>query len=181
MGCHVLLQGIFLIQGSNPHLLHLLQVLYCCTIWEDPLFTFVDRYFLPVCVCVCVCVRLQGVWQHPWLSPMRHEQRPPNSWDNQTVCQMSPGHRILPSSEPLPYTLLPFTPSDPGHQVDCAGLPRQAGGAGGGQRHRKGRKQRMPASFLGSLYPQSIFKLIVRTKTNKIPAKWLFRWGCQIY
>ena len=31
VGCHFLLQGIFLTQGSNPHLLHLLhcrQVLY---------------------------------------------------------------------------------------------------------------------------------------------------------
>ena len=37
MGCHFLLQGIFLTQGLNSHLLHLLQgrwILYHCTPWE---------------------------------------------------------------------------------------------------------------------------------------------------
>ena len=29
VGCHFLLQGIFLTQGSNPHLLHCGQILYC--------------------------------------------------------------------------------------------------------------------------------------------------------
>ena len=29
VGCHFLLQGIFLTQGSNPHLLHCEQILYC--------------------------------------------------------------------------------------------------------------------------------------------------------
>ena len=29
VGCHFLLQGIFLIQGSNPALLHCRQILYC--------------------------------------------------------------------------------------------------------------------------------------------------------
>ena len=28
VGCHVLLQGIFLTQGSNPHLLHYRWILY---------------------------------------------------------------------------------------------------------------------------------------------------------
>ena len=28
VGCHFLLQGIFLIQGLNPHLLHYRQILY---------------------------------------------------------------------------------------------------------------------------------------------------------
>ena len=28
MGCYFLLKGIFLIQGSNPHLLHYKQILY---------------------------------------------------------------------------------------------------------------------------------------------------------
>ena len=32
-GCHFLLQGIFLTQGSNPRLLHW-QILYHCTTWE---------------------------------------------------------------------------------------------------------------------------------------------------
>ena len=39
MGCHFLLQGIFLTQELNPHLLHLLHwqvdfFFYHCTIWE---------------------------------------------------------------------------------------------------------------------------------------------------
>ena len=38
VGCHFLLQGIFLTQGSNPHLLHLLpwQILYHC-VNQEPL------------------------------------------------------------------------------------------------------------------------------------------------
>ena len=32
-GCHFLLQGIFLIQGSNPRLLHWRQILYLWAIW----------------------------------------------------------------------------------------------------------------------------------------------------
>ena len=37
MGCHFLLQGIFLTQGSNPHLLSLLHrqgILFHCTAWK---------------------------------------------------------------------------------------------------------------------------------------------------
>ena len=37
VGCHFLLQGIFLTQGSNPSLLHLLhcrRILYHCVAWE---------------------------------------------------------------------------------------------------------------------------------------------------
>ena len=33
-GCHFLLQGIFLIQGLNPHLLHYSQILYHWTTWD---------------------------------------------------------------------------------------------------------------------------------------------------
>ena len=39
VGCYFLLQGIFLTQGSNPHLLHLLhwrQILHHCTTLEAP-------------------------------------------------------------------------------------------------------------------------------------------------
>ena len=38
VGCHFLLQGIFLTQGSNPCLLHLLcwqEILYHCTTWAE--------------------------------------------------------------------------------------------------------------------------------------------------
>ena len=36
VGCHFLLQGIFLIQGSNPHLLLGRQILYHSATWEAP-------------------------------------------------------------------------------------------------------------------------------------------------
>ena len=51
-GWHALFQGIFLIQGSSPGLLLLLQtgrwILYHCATWESG--------YPCVCVCVCVCV-----------------------------------------------------------------------------------------------------------------------------
>ena len=36
VGCHALLQGIFLTQGSNPGLLHCRQILYCWATGEPP-------------------------------------------------------------------------------------------------------------------------------------------------
>ena len=39
VGCHPLLQGIFLTQGSNRHLLHLLSVVDCPDLTKEP-FTF---------------------------------------------------------------------------------------------------------------------------------------------
>ena len=36
VGCHYLLQGIFLTQGSNPGLLHCRQILYCLSYQESP-------------------------------------------------------------------------------------------------------------------------------------------------
>ena len=36
VGCHFLLQGIFLIQGSNPALLHCRQTLYCASYQGAP-------------------------------------------------------------------------------------------------------------------------------------------------
>ena len=36
VGCHALLQGIFLIQGSNPGLLHCRQILYHLSYREVP-------------------------------------------------------------------------------------------------------------------------------------------------
>ena len=36
VGCHALLQGIFLTQGSNPGLLHCRQILYCLNYREVP-------------------------------------------------------------------------------------------------------------------------------------------------
>ena len=36
VGCHILLQGIFPIQGSNPGLLHCRQILYCLSHQGSP-------------------------------------------------------------------------------------------------------------------------------------------------
>ena len=86
------------------------RVLYRCTTWEDPLFTCVAGYFflcVCVCACTCECVHLQGVWQHPWLSLMRHEQHPPNSWVNQTELPNVPRARDPPQ---LRTTALPASP-----------------------------------------------------------------------
>ena len=38
VGCHSLLQGIFLTQGSNPHLLHSRQIYYCLSYQGSPSF-----------------------------------------------------------------------------------------------------------------------------------------------
>ena len=49
VGCHVLLHGIFLTQGSNPGLLCCRQILYHLSYWEDPFVSlgkFIPRYFI---------------------------------------------------------------------------------------------------------------------------------------
>ena len=38
VGCHLLLQSIFLIQGSNPCLLYCQQIFYCWLLWYKCLF-----------------------------------------------------------------------------------------------------------------------------------------------
>ena len=38
VGCHCLLQGIFLTQGSNPGSLHCRQILYCLSYQGSPLY-----------------------------------------------------------------------------------------------------------------------------------------------
>ena len=40
VGCHFLLQGNFLIQGSNPGLLHYRQILYCLSHQGSPVASF---------------------------------------------------------------------------------------------------------------------------------------------
>ena len=64
VGCHFLLQGIFLTQGLNLSLLHCRQILYHRVTWETPILHLIlaKRFWEPlfssfVCVCVCVCVR----------------------------------------------------------------------------------------------------------------------------
>jgi len=43
MGCHALLQGIFLIQGLIPGLLHCRQILYCLSHQESPIYLLVKK------------------------------------------------------------------------------------------------------------------------------------------
>ena len=43
VGCHALLQGIFLIQRSNPHILHWRQILYYWATTETPSW-FIDGH-----------------------------------------------------------------------------------------------------------------------------------------
>ena len=61
MGCHFFLQGIFLTQGSNPHLLNLLH----WKVYSLPLHHLGSPYTVcvGVCVCVCVCVWASQVAQ----------------------------------------------------------------------------------------------------------------------
>ena len=56
VGCHALLQGIFLTLGSNQ-LLHYRQILYS---WATE-----ETYMcVCVCVCVCVCAWLLNIYKH---------------------------------------------------------------------------------------------------------------------
>ena len=43
VGCHLLLQGVFLTQGSNPGLLHRRQILYCLSHQGSRATTWVQR------------------------------------------------------------------------------------------------------------------------------------------
>ena len=46
-GCHFLLQGIFLTQGSNPGLLHCRQILYCLSHWGRSILFLMEGGDLP--------------------------------------------------------------------------------------------------------------------------------------
>ena len=50
VGCHFLLQGIFLTQGSKPGLLHCKQILYH--------LSHQGSLYMYICICVCVYVSL---------------------------------------------------------------------------------------------------------------------------
>ena len=56
VGCHALLQRIFLTQGSNPHLLHLLH-------WQVGSLPLGPPGSVCVCVCVCVCLCVCASWR----------------------------------------------------------------------------------------------------------------------
>ena len=53
VGCHALLQGIFVTQGSNPHLLwllHCMQIIYCWAPGETPLEAQIQN----------ICITMEG-------------------------------------------------------------------------------------------------------------------------
>ena len=56
MGCHCLLQGIFLTQGSNPGLLHCRQILYQLNHKGSQCENRINSKCVCVCMCVCVSV-----------------------------------------------------------------------------------------------------------------------------
>ena len=101
VGCHFLLQGILLIQGQNPGLLHCRQILYLLIhLGIFSLNHYLLGYLiLHMCVCVCVpmhihislgtvcsSVFIQKHWFN--LSPM-NQFLPPNSWLWYTNSRMS--------------------------------------------------------------------------------------------
>ena len=62
MSCHFLLQGIFLIQGLNPHLLSPAlagRFFTTSATWETLFYGRIVFHCEYTCVCVCVCV-----WYH---------------------------------------------------------------------------------------------------------------------
>lgn len=89
------------------------------------------------------------------------------------IAKCPPAAQSPPVQNHCPAHLLSCAPSGHRHHLRLCwpsmGLPQQAGGAGppGTQR---GRKHRKDAQFLasGSLFPQRVFKLILRTQTNEI-------------
>ena len=97
-----------------------------------------------------VCAHLQSVWQHPWLSPMRHEQHPPNSWDNQTDVPRGTGSSPAQNPCPTPFSLSPPLVAAISLTV-LAFLDRQEGRAGGRDTDRE-ETRRVPGSFLGGCF-----------------------------
>ena len=49
VGCHALLQGIFLNQGLNLGLPHCRQILYCLNHLGSPLFLYILYHIMHVC------------------------------------------------------------------------------------------------------------------------------------
>ena len=47
VGCHALLHGIFLTQGSNPSLPHCRQLLYCLSHQRSPVPSFINHRSIP--------------------------------------------------------------------------------------------------------------------------------------
>ena len=79
VGCHFLLQWIYLTQRSNPHLLHIScigrQILYHCATWEVPKIKHWNWLNPRMCVCVLRCsvisdsLRPHGLYPARFLCP----------------------------------------------------------------------------------------------------------------
>jgi len=66
VGCHALLQGIFLIQGSNHCLLHCRWILYCWATWEAPKMLWVQPKFYLVLLGWLLHCSLTGTLSPSW-------------------------------------------------------------------------------------------------------------------
>ena len=65
MGCHFLLQGIFLIQGLNPHLLHLLpQHAYSLPLHHCKMFKSSQLITSIIIQFINVSLSLEIIWSH---------------------------------------------------------------------------------------------------------------------
>ena len=62
VGCHVLLQGIFPTQGSNPGLSHCRRILYCLSHQGSPhTFWFSSQYTYCILCCLYICRTTQVI------------------------------------------------------------------------------------------------------------------------
>ena len=117
MGCRALLQGIFLTQGSNTHLLHLLHcwwILYLKSHWESPRSQSVSS------VQFSHSVVSDSLWpcelqhaRHPCPSPtpgVHLNSRPSSRWCHpaisSSVVPFSSCPQSLPASESFPMSQL---------------------------------------------------------------------------
>ena len=88
MHFHAILQGIFLTQGSNPHLLSLLH-------WQEGYLPLMPPW-KSACVCVCVCLWIKDQF-NSWVGkiPWRRDRLPtPVFWPGEFHGLYSPwGHK----------------------------------------------------------------------------------------
>ena len=62
VGCYFFLQGIFLTQGSNLHLLHCRQILYHCATWKIPKWSRDQSNYAENLDLKCRCIRQKWGW-----------------------------------------------------------------------------------------------------------------------
>ena len=66
VGCHFLLQSIFLTQGSKPDFLHYRRVLYCLSHQESPLYPEKSHLFTRLSMCCVISVWWSDKDAHSW-------------------------------------------------------------------------------------------------------------------